>query len=388
MGRPRGGRFADRPANVEITTRAGTTYFTYCFPDGQRRAIGNSNDAPAAYAKATALNGYFAQQRVDVSSLVARARPRATPKNPTIPTLIEEFRKHDPKRKRYAQQTAAEQDYILNRYAATWEDKTACEIETTDVTKVLNELSDNAYVKHRAALLRLFQFAGHQGYRSDNPVAVTLVKTESKKVRQRHTWDGYVKIRDAKTTPEFVRLAMPVALYSLQRREDIVLIHRSAIDLDRRTITVLQRKTRNYKNPVFIDIEMGTQLFDAVQACLRSEILCPYLIREKPKRTNAKQRKAKPHHFAVTADHLTREFSKARDKCGAYAELPPEQRPTLHELRALGLHLYKEAGYSAEYRMALSGHADEKMLERYEKDHEQVKPRLVSAGLTAAQLPK
>lgn len=39
---------------------------------------------------------------------------------------------------------------------------------------------------------------------------------------------------------------------------------------------ILQRKIRNYKTPVYIDIQMGDEPKAAVNACLRSEIPCPY----------------------------------------------------------------------------------------------------------------
>lgn len=388
MGRNRGGRWSDRPANVEIDTQGDVTYFRYVFPDGQRRPIGNSRDKARAYAAADALNGHFAKQQVDISTLVEPRKLAATPKNPLIVTLIEEFRKHDPARKKYAARTREEQDYRLNHYGATWSTKTVRDIQTIDVSTELNKLSDNAYVKHRGDLWRLFQFAGHQGYITINPVAVTLVKHESTKVRQRHTWEGYKAILDA--APPWLQRAMRIALYSLQRRDDVVRLHKveNKVDLERGTITILQRKTRNYKVPVWIEIEMGTELRKAVDDCLRSEILCPFLVHRKPLKTPKRKKQTKAHPFAVTPSYLSKAFRKVRDKVKAYADLPEEERPTFHELRALGIHLYEQAGYAEEYVMALSGHAKKETYERYRKDFEEAKPKRVSAGITVAQLPK
>lgn len=58
-------------------------------------------------------------------------------------------------------------------------------------------------------------------------------------------------------------------------------------------------------------------------------------------------------------------------------------QPTFHELRALGVHLYTQAGYSKDYVTTLSGHASGAMFEHYELDHASNKPRLVEAGLGA-----
>lgn len=57
-----------------------------------------------------------------------------------------------------------------------------------------------------------------------------------------------------------------------------------------------------------------------------------------------------------------------RDECGACDDLDPAPRPTFHEIRSLGVHLYEKAGFSREYIMALSGYATEAMFERYRKD--------------------
>lgn len=378
MGRRRGGWFATRPRNVEIVTINGVTYFRYVFPDGQRKVIGNSHDSATAFAKADALNGHFAQQQVDISQLV-EPRPRksiATSKNPTLATLITEFKRHDQARKNYTERTLEEQNYRLASYLKKWPDKAVRDFDTTDITAFLNKLTDNAYVKHRKLLWSLFQFAGHQGYVSVNPAAVTLIKHESKKVRQRHTWEGYLQILNfpgrpargdkpaVEATPAWLQRAMRIGLYSLQRREDVVLLHKTEnkVDMKARTITVLQRKTRNYKNPVWIEIEMGDELLAAVDECLRSDVPCPYLIHRRPDKLSKQDRDAKPHAFAVTPGYLSREFSRFRDASGAYAALKPGERPTFHELRALGTHLYGEAGYSDEYVMALSGHAKKRRL--------------------------
>ncbi|MBC8652918.1 tyrosine-type recombinase/integrase [Providencia vermicola] len=64
--------------------------------------------------------------------------------------------------------------------------------------------------------------------------------------------------------------------------------------------------------------------------------------------------------------YLSRAFSKARDKAGAYADLPQEQRPTFHEIRALAAHLFEKSGVDPQARMA---HSDAKSTKIYTQDH-------------------
>ena len=92
-------------------------------------------------------------------------------------------------------------------------------------------------------------------------------------------------------------------------------------------------------------------------------------------------REAKLHPFVVTDDFLTKEFAKYRDEAGAYDDMEPEERPSFHDLRALGSHLYEQAGYSEEYIMALTGHATKEMLEAYLEGHKDPVPLLVKAEL-------
>ena len=50
--------------------------------------------------------------------------------------------------------------------------------------------------------------------------------------------------------------------------------------------------------------------------------------------------------------------------------MKPGERPTFHELRALGAWLYEQQGFPQEYIQALMGHADVKMTEHYQAGHE------------------
>jgi len=69
---------------------------------------------------------------------------------------------------------------------------------------------------------------------------------------------------------------------------------------------------------------------------------------------------------AATADYLTKSFAQARDDSKADKEVPAGERPTFHEIRALGARLYEQQGFEQEYIQGLMGHADVKMTEHYQ----------------------
>ncbi|WP_353214431.1 tyrosine-type recombinase/integrase [Salinisphaera hydrothermalis] len=382
MGRRRSARFRHLPDNLEPDPRRNATYYRYKMPDGRRVPMGK--DEAAAIDAAVALNLKF---RREASNLVekALAQPKSSTRNPDFGQLLDEYEKHL-RGRGLAKGTVDGKLIKLREYRERWANRTVQEFETIDISGLLKEKPHHAYGKHRVLLCDLFQFASHQGYRDDNPAARTLEKRGKapQKERQRHTREGYCATYEA--ADPWLQRAMGIALYSLQRRQDLCALHVDAVDLKRGTFRVFQQKSRNYQRPVYIEIEMGPELLEVVRACVHSDVPCPYLLHRRPVRIQKRDREAKPHPFALTLDYLSKAFSAARDKAGAYNHLPLNQRPTLHELRALGIHLYREAGFEDEYIGALSGHAGKKMIDHYAKDHEERKPVFVQAGLSLTSL--
>ncbi|MHB2059761.1 hypothetical protein [Pseudomonas monsensis] len=66
------------------------------------------------------------------------------------------------------------------------------------------------------------------------------------------------------------------------------------------------------------------------------------LLAEGPQRS---QLDAELHWNAVTPDYLTKSFAQARDDSEAYKDMPAGERPTFHEIRALGAWLYEQQGF-------------------------------------------
>jgi integrase len=243
------------------------------------------------------------------------------------------------------------------------------QLDVLEVAEYLDQFSNNAYTKHRGLLVQIFTFAVAKGLAERNVAELTLVKQEADKKRQRHTVEGIAAILAYEGTPPWLGRAIRLAMVSLQRREDIVTWAKSSVDLEQNTIKVSPGKTQNYGTPIHLEIVMGEELRAVVLECMRSPVVCPYLIHYQPKTRKRSQLDAKLHWNAVTADHLTKEFAKACDGSQAYKDLLPGERPTFHEIRALGAWLYEQQGFAQEYIQALMGHADVKMTEHYQAGH-------------------
>ncbi len=93
----------------------------------------------------------------------------------------------------------------------------------------------------------------------------------------------------------------------------------------------------------------------------------PFLVHRVLKRMSSKKgAKEKEHYTQLTSDYISRAFSMLRDKTGLFSELDPKNRPTFHEIRSLGIALYKDAGIDPQ---ALAGHTNPKMTNEYQKGH-------------------
>lgn len=352
-------------------------YFHYVLPDGNREQLGKDLDEAKAVATALNLRLYSSEKNVE---RLLKGIDKKTAASPSLEDVVDEFTEQWLSKQNYSVRSYKERLIRLRQYCNEWPDRPIEELVTYDLAQFLKPLSNESKRQHRFLLVQLFNFAKSEGYYNlENPAASILRVKAEKRKRYRHTWEGFNTVKTA--APEWLANAMDSAFYSLQRRSDLVALKRpDHIDLDAGTITILQAKTGAY-----LEINMGQELLDVVKKSYASGIPCPYLVHCRPKQIRPKDRKKKPHPFAVLPNYLTTAYSKARDESGAYGQIEDKKlRPSFHDIRALGIWTYFKAGYPIEYIQALAGHAEEAMTLRYEEGHEKAKPLKVEAGLSLA----
>ncbi len=371
--------------NLKVMRNKSGTYYYYKMPDGKLEALGKNIGDEVARDAATALNIALADQESLVNRIARRAEELKTynPSNPPMSQVLDEF-KHTLEvavaNKKQGKETVKIKLGKIDEYMQLWSKIRVQDMRTFDLNNLLKTKTPHAQKKHASLMRDIFRYAITAGYCDINPADQLKAQEPDPRVRQRHTWDGYMKVYQ--TAPDWLKRAMDIALYSLQRRSDLVEIQIARdIDTPTRSIKILQRKTRNYKTPVHLSIKMGDPLWQAVHSAITSPTHCPYLIHCRPGRMDKRDLAAKPHPFAVLPDYLTKKFREFRDKSGAYDHLAPKERPSFHDIRALGIMLYFKAGYPKEYIMALAGHATAEMTDHYIDGHEQAQPLKVAAGL-------
>jgi len=230
------------------------------------------------------------------------------------------------------------------------------EITTHDLSQALKEYPPTQRNRNRSLLILIFDYAIGEGLVNDNP-ARPLLKSKETVRRQRLTIEGFNAVyekADRKTQD-----AMRLALRTLQRREDLVRIKRADIKEEggRKWIELIQQKTK-----VAVKIYIDSALEADIARC-NDGVLSEYVLHYGME--SNKRRRAKP----LTPNRLTKGFAKARDASGFFDDVPKDERPTFHEIRALGAILYLRSGRSLQEIQRLCGHKDEATTRRYLERH-------------------
>ena len=257
--------------------------------------------------------------------------------------------------------------HIENKFGS----KPIGDIDRRAITEFLDGFPGRASNQYRSLLRQIFTHAVARGDCEHNPVLGTLAR-DAEVQRQRLTLEGFKAIL-AKAQPWFQR-AMMLALWSLQRREDLVAMRIEHWSNGK--LSVRQKKVEGYGSGR-LRITPGPLLQSVLDNCLNSaertnpeSIVheCPFLVHRIPE----KRRKAtgKEHFGQLLPEALSRAFQEARDRLPMFQSMSEAARPTFHEIRALGGDLYRtEHGWTTEQIQALMGHASSKMTREYLDRH-------------------
>ena len=216
-------------------------------------------------------------------------------------------------------------------------------------------------------LAKLFDHIRAKGYRSDNPVRVTIVRSVNKQ-RKRLKYEWFIEIREQ--AESWLKNAMDLGLYTLQRREDVVNFRYADVHTEesggvvKKYLYVEQEKTENYDDPVRLKIQIAGELATVIERCSNG-IDSPFLVHRQPEKRIKSARRG--YFTQILPDFLTKAFSAARDKTRLFEGWAKEELPTFHEIRSLGIKLYEDQGMDAQ---TLAGHANRAMTDHYKRGHE------------------
>lgn len=347
------------PQNLYVETKNGKQYFKYKHPIS-KVSFSMGSSRPEAISAARLLNS----QLMGEPDLVRKVLGTA---NRDMAELIDRFKTEKLPEKGYKPNVNQNWLYWLERLK---KDLGKEEIESMNVQFIASYLDknfeNNSYINHRKVLKELFKFATTKGlFPSDrmNPAEVTYSKPAKEKARKRLTLEGFNAVHEV--APRWIKVAMELSLLTLQGRNEVVKMKFD--DFENGVLKVVRQKIEEHEHS---HLKISTsKLQEILQRSRSSGIVSPYIVHRRPERkVDAKDR---THWTQVTPDYLTKAFSKLVDSLDVFSKLPPEQRPTFHEIRSLGSWLYKKNGYDNKtYVRPLMAHADEKTTEEYQSGHE------------------
>lgn len=346
------------PENLYTNTSKGITYYRYRSPDKTYHPLGKSRaDAIVAARK---LNAHFDSSVPEVS-IVDKILSKS---EANITELVKRFREEFVSECTNAESTRELEEYRLNKIEKDLGSTLVSSVTTKLVADYLdNNFKGDSYKKHRGTLIQLFRFAINKGLAQSNPVESTFTKKGTNKKRQRMTLAQYKALHAA--GPEWMKVAMEISLLTLQGRHEVV--NMKLEDLRDDYLYVVRQKTR--KNDwAYLRIKVSDDIKAIFERAESSPVNSPYLVHHEPSRRV--KAKGRDHWSQFTPNRFNELFRELRDSLPIFANIPKDERPTFHEIRALGSYLYKKAGYKRPDVKVLMAHSDEKMTELYQSGHE------------------
>lgn len=251
------------------------------------------------------------------------------------------------------------------------------QITVLDCASMLNAMAPVMAIHTRSVLIDIMRTAMAQGLADDNPAAKTL-KPRAVKKRKRLTIEMYEQIHSH--AEPFLQRAMEIALHTLQRAGDVIKIKRKEHIKDG-CLYIVQSKTEKHGEAAYLKIKISPTLQSVIDNCI-DDVPSPFLIHRRPKKKFKCD--ALEHWTQVTLDTLEKYFRYAREAAGCCDDMEMGEKPTFHEIRSLGIHLYEKAGVDAQ---KLAGHKSRLMTDLYKTGHE-IQWTEVDAGLDLAQSRK
>jgi integrase len=347
------------PQNLYVDTKKGTVYFKYKHPlEGTYHSLGTSR--PDAIAAARILNSRLMVEPDRVRSVLGLS-------NKTLGHLISRYQDEQLPTKEYTPGTHQSWLYWLGRIEKDLGKKL---VESFDVEVIAAYLDSNfekySYINHRKVLVELFRFAANKGlFPSDrmNPAEVTYAKPVTNKKRQRMNMEQFIALH--KAAPHWLQIAMELSLLTLQGRHEI--LNMRFDDYRNGRINVVRKKVEKHEHS---HLSIKSENLEGILTKAReSDIASPFIVHRRPERKISS--KNREHWTQVLPDYLSKKCSALIDQLPEFQSIPQDERPTFHEIRSLGSHLYKKSGYDNEsYVRPLMAHADVKTTEDYQSGHE------------------
>ena len=350
---------ADLEPNVYTNKVGDRIYYYYENPVTKERAqLGTKKEE--ANAAAREVNGYLggAKRTPTVKLPIARIVKEWLPKR-----LHRLGSAHSKKRA----------TRLLGKFSERFGRNGIRDIDTRDINEWIKQEPASNQAKARIEAIKLFDYALSQGYlphNYGNPAKVTEYTPPPPAERMRLGYADYKQIHDE--AEPWLQIGMELMLHTTMRPDNIVNLRFDQVQ-DGAIHTQIKKSGR------FLRIELDEYEQGIVKRSRASGIASPYIVHRMPQRKGKTVRsRYKDHPTQLTVDQFSREFRKIRDRLGICGDVETGKRPSLYEIRSLGLFLYGEQGRDDAQQLA--DHTSEKMTAYYQYER-RVVYTTVRAGL-------
>ena len=348
------------PENLYTTKAKGKTYYRYRLPDGTFRGMGSNK--PLAIAAARQLN----ERLYGDEDLVTKVMPTG----PSVRTHLAWFREVRLPQLNFAKNTNDLYGYRLAQLDKLFGLRPVSQVTVKELSEAMDTMTPTVAGQFRQVAIKFFATAVARGLRNDNPASATLIPKPVVK-RQRLTLETYQWVYEH--SEDWMQNLMDLAIITLQRRNDLLAMETSNIKDG--VLYVIQEKTKKY-NTGYLAIRIGASLQAVLERCDAYPMKGPNIIRRRPVRTRAWA--GQTHISQPSPSSVTRYFTQLINECPYVQHLTPEQRPTFHEIRGLGIKRYRDAGKDPQQ---LAGHASAEMTNNYDAGHADIRWTQVTADL-------
>jgi hypothetical protein len=233
--------------------------------------------------------------------------------------------------------------------------------------------SYNVYNAKLSFLDKVFMYLMDLGASSKNYAKMKKKMPKPEKLKVRLGINEYNTILDA--APLWLQIAMRLSLQtthavneiSIAKYSDCIWYDEPVIenDLEVYGLIQIQRKKTIKHKASRVEIPITKKIKSIIEDSRKDNVASPYIIHQLKQRSG-KLAKDINHPTQLRTATISEEFSKLRDELNLYENLSYEERPTFHEIRALAIFSYDEAGIDPQKRAA---HSSPQTTAKYKKDH-------------------
>lgn len=350
----------DLPTGLTVKKVRGQSRFRYRYPTGKDFYF------PAGTKRHEAIQAtllFNMELRGDGQLSIDKADKYNKPLSYWIPIVIKRVRKEEKLGEDAWRQFNTDCKLLVDNFGKIHSKAVSLETVNDYLALAAAGKSNNVYNRKISFLRKVFNYLIDESAMLENFADRKKTKPKEEKERQRLKLEDFkTMLAAASADPELHWLYIAMRL-SLQTTHATLEVSRIKYrDIKNGYLRIHRQKVKE-KEASRVEIPVTAELQKVIDDS--RNLVCPYVVHRVGRYVN-KPGEGCDHPFQVSSKYISRGFSDLRDSLGICANLPKKARPTFHEIRALSIHLFDQAGVDPQSRAA---HSDAKSTKIYKENH-------------------